>query len=122
MKRRIRDRRLTQEEIERDRSVRAQIEEEKPQIKAAIRGHMAAIRKAQAAGRGEPTLGQRIRATREARGLSQISLAAAARISQGYLSQLEQDEREPTLPIAARIARVLNLSLDELAASVPNPR
>jgi transcriptional regulator with XRE-family HTH domain len=62
------------------------------------------------------------RVARETRGLSQVSLAAAAGISQGYLSQLEQDEREPTLPIAARIAHVLGLSLDELAASVlPSP-
>ncbi len=118
MKRSIRNRRLTREEIDKDRQVRAQIEQEKPEIKATIRRHMAQMRKAQAASRGERTLGQRIRATREARGLSQVSLAAAASISQGYLSQLEQDEREPTLPIAARIARVLGLSLDELAAGV----
>jgi transcriptional regulator with XRE-family HTH domain len=45
-----------------------------------------------------------------------VNLAAAAGISQGYLSQLEQVEREPTLSIAARLARVLDLSLDELAS------
>jgi transcriptional regulator with XRE-family HTH domain len=45
-------------------------------------------------------------------------LAEAARISQGYLSQLEQDEREPSLSIAARIAEALNLSLEDLAATV----
>ena len=33
------------------------------------------------------------------------SLAAAAGISQGYRSQLEADEREPTLAIAARLAQ-----------------
>ena len=118
MKRTSRDRRLTPEEVETDRWVRTQIEQEKPEIKARIRQHVAELRRAQAAGRGEPTLGQRLRAAREARGLSQVSVAAAAHISQGYLSQLEQDEREPTLPIAARIARVLGVSLDELAASV----
>ncbi|MEN9665883.1 MAG: helix-turn-helix protein [Planctomycetota bacterium] len=42
-------------------------------------------------------------------------LAAEAGISQGYLSQLEQDEREPTLSIAARLATALGVSLDELA-------
>ncbi len=118
MKRITRTRRLTHEEIEKDRRVREQIEHEKPEINAAIRRHMADIRQAEAAGQGEQTLGQRIRAAREAGGLSQINLAAAANISQGYLSQLEQDEREPTLPIAARIARALGVSLDELAASV----
>lgn len=61
------------------------------------------------------TLGQRIRRAREARLQTQVQLAAAAGISQGYLSQLEQDEREPTLSIAARLASVLGISLDELA-------
>jgi transcriptional regulator with XRE-family HTH domain len=42
-------------------------------------------------------------------------LAAEAGISQGYLSQLEQDEREPTLSIAARLATALGVSLDTLA-------
>jgi len=61
-------------------------------------------------------LGQRIRAAREALGESQLNLAASAGISQGYLSQLEADEREPTLPVAARLARALGISLDELAS------
>jgi ribosome-binding protein aMBF1 (putative translation factor) len=118
MKRITRTRRLTLEEIEKDRRAREQIEHEKPEINAAIRRRMAEIRQAKSAGQGEQTLGQRIRTAREAAGLSQVNLAAAANISQGYLSQLELDEREPTLPIAARIARALGMSLDELAASV----
>ncbi len=118
MKRITRNRRLTPEEIEKDRKVRELIEQEKPEINAMIRRRMAEIRQAKAASAGAPTLGQRIRAAREARGLSQASLAAAANISQGYLSQLEQDEREPALSIAARLARALGLSMDELAACV----
>ena len=118
MKRITRDRRLTPEEIEKDRKVRELIEQEKPEINAMIRRRMAEIRKAKAAGAGIPTLGQRIRAAREARGLSQAALAAVAKISQGYLSQLEQDEREPALSIAARLAQTLGLSMDELAACV----
>jgi len=43
-------------------------------------------------------------------------VAAAAGISQGYLSQLETDEREPTLSVAARLAQALGISLDELAS------
>ncbi len=78
---------------------------------------MAEIRQAKPAKGGILTLGQRIRAAREAKGLSQVSLAASTNISQGYLSQLEQDEREPTLGIAARIARVVGISLDDLAAN-----
>ena len=50
--------------------------------------------------------------------LPSFNLAAAAQISQGYWSQLEQDEREPALPIAARVAHPLGVSLDDLAASV----
>lgn len=72
-------------------------------------------RKVAAAEAGIPTLGQRLRLAREAHHQTQVQLATAAGISQGYLSQLEQDEREPTLSIAARLAGVLGLSLDELA-------
>lgn len=116
MKRLTRERRLTPEEIERDRTIRESIEREKPEIDADIRRHMAEVRRARAAAARQPTVGQRIRAAREAHGWTQTSLAATASISQGYLSQLEQDEREPTLSIAARLARSLGLSLDELAS------
>ena len=59
---------------------------------------------------------------REARGATQRQVAEAwevtqANISQGYLSQLERDEREPTLSIAARLARSLELTLENLAVS-----
>ena len=118
MKRTTRNRRLTAEEAAKYRAVREQIEQEKPEINARIRARMARERKAAAGRSGGQTLGQRIRAAREARGQSQVSLAAAAGISQGYLSQLEQDEREPTLSIAARLAQALDISLDELAAGV----
>jgi len=116
MNRRTRDRRLTSGEIEKDRVIRDMVEQEKPELNEQIRQRMAESRKGKAAIQGEQTLGQRIRAAREAGGMSQVSLAVAAQISQGYLSQLERDEREPTLSLAARIARALGLSLDELAA------
>jgi transcriptional regulator with XRE-family HTH domain len=61
------------------------------------------------------TLGQRIRRAREARHQTQVQLAAEAGISQGYLSQLVQDQREPTLSIAARLAGALGVSLDKSA-------
>lgn len=116
MQRKTRTRRLSTEEIEKDQAVRRLVEKEKPEIDARIRKRMTEIRQAKAAGRGRQTLGQRIRTARETRGLSQVSLAAAAGISQGYLSQLERDEREPTLSIAARVANALGVSVDELAA------
>lgn len=116
MKRITRDRRLTPEEAAKYDAIREEIEREKPEIDARIRKQMAAKRNADASRSGDQTLGQRIRAAREALGESQVNLAAAAGISQGYLSQLETDEREPTLSIAARLARELGVSLDELAS------
>jgi DNA-binding XRE family transcriptional regulator len=111
-----RDRYLTDEEAEEYRELRELIEKDRPEIESKLRELRAEKRQREAATRGCQTLGQRIRAAREAKGLSQVSLAETAGISQGYLSQLEQDEREPSLSIAARVARALGLSLDELAA------
>ena len=118
MKRITRDRHLTREEAGKYDAVREEIEQEKPEINARIRRRMAAKRKAEADRWGTQTLGRRIRAAREALGESQVSLAASAGISQGYLSQLETDEREPTLSIAARLAEALGITLDELASGV----
>jgi len=118
MRRIIRNRRLTPEEAAEYRRVRRQVEEEKPQIGARIRARLAQRREEAARRSGKPTVGQRIRAAREALGKSQVDVAAAAGISQGYLSQLEQDQREPTLSVAARVAGALQLSLEELAACV----
>ena len=116
MKRITRNRRLTPEEAAKYDAIRDEIETEKPEIDARIRKRMAEKRKAEASQSSGQTLGQRILAARQALGESQVNLAAAAGISQGYLSQLEQDEREPTLSIAARLARALGISLDELAS------
>lgn len=116
MKRITRERRLSAAEAAKYDAIRKQIDLEKPQIDARIRDRLAARRKAKAVKAGDLTLGQRLRRAREAHHQTQVQLAAAAGISQGYLSQLEQDEREPTLSIAARLAGVLGISLDELAA------
>ncbi|MBN2578439.1 MAG: helix-turn-helix transcriptional regulator [Pirellulales bacterium] len=118
MKRIIRNRHRTPEEVEEDRKVRELIEKEKPELNAKFRHIIAERRKVKATDKGIQTLGGRIRMTREAKGMSQIRLAETAHISQGYLSQLEQDEREPSLSIATRIAHALDLSLDELAAHI----
>lgn len=116
MERVTRNRQLTPQDAAKYRAVREQIEQEKPEINARIRARIAETRRAEASQAGRQTLGQRIRAAREALGQSQVNLAMVAGISQGYLSQLEQDEREPTISIAARIACALKLSLDELAS------
>ena len=118
MKRIVRDRHLTAEEAAKYNAIREEIDEEKPEINSRIRKRMAAKLKAEAGQPDVQTLGQTIRAAREALGESQVNLAAAAGISQGYLSQLETDEREPTLSVAAGLARALGMSLDELASAV----
>jgi ribosome-binding protein aMBF1 (putative translation factor) len=115
MARITRSRRLTEEEAAHYNDLREKIEREKPEITARVRSQLAQRRKEQARRSGRQTLGERIRAAREARGYTQVNLAAAAGISQGYLSQIERDEREPTLSIAARLAGALGVSLDELA-------
>jgi ribosome-binding protein aMBF1 (putative translation factor) len=109
-----RSRRLTDAQAADYDSIRQQIEVERPAIAARIRHQLAERRRMEARAAGVTTLGQRLRAEREARGMSQVNLAAEAHISQGYLSQLEQDLREPTLSIAARLASALRISLDEL--------
>jgi ribosome-binding protein aMBF1 (putative translation factor) len=116
MKRTNRDRPLTSEEAAKYNAIREEIEAEKPEINSRIRNRLADKKKEKAAQSDSQTLGQHIRAAREALGESQVSLAAAAGISQGYLSQLEADEREPTLSIAARLANALGISLDKLAS------
>jgi DNA-binding XRE family transcriptional regulator len=116
MKRIHRDRRLTPKEAAKYNAIRNEIEAEKPEINNRIRRRMAEQRQVKAHRTETRTLGQLLRAARENLGESQLSLAAAAGISQGYLSQLETDEREPTLSIAARLARALGISLDELAS------
>jgi len=100
------------------RRLRELVEQDNDEIVAEGRWFVAEKRRRQAAAQGATTLGQKIRAAREARGLTQADLAARAHVTQGYLSYLEQDQREPSLSIAARIARELEIPLDELASTV----
>ena len=58
-----------------------------------------------------------IRVWREHRGLTQQQVAAEAGISKSYLSQLESRQRKGTTNVLAAIARVLNVSLDDLVIS-----
>jgi XRE family transcriptional regulator, regulator of sulfur utilization len=60
------------------------------------------------------TVGPRIRALREAGGLSLRDLADRTGVSAPMLSQVERGETSPTLAIAGRIAKGLELSLSQL--------
>ncbi len=59
-------------------------------------------------------VGQRIKALREAMSLSLRDLAERSGVSAPMLSQVERGETSPTLSVAARIARGLDLSLSQL--------
>src|ERR687889_1918412 len=59
-------------------------------------------------------IGPRVRALREAMDLSLRDLAERCGVSAPMLSQVERGETSPTLHVAARIARGLDLRLSQL--------
>jgi transcriptional regulator with XRE-family HTH domain len=61
-----------------------------------------------------PAVGGRIKALREAMGLSLRDLAERSGVSAPMLSQVERGETSPTLAVAARIAGGLELTLSQL--------
>jgi XRE family transcriptional regulator, regulator of sulfur utilization len=61
-----------------------------------------------------PAVGVRIRALRDAMGLSLRDLADRSGVSAPMLSQVERGETSPTLAVAARIAAGLELTLSQL--------
>jgi transcriptional regulator with XRE-family HTH domain len=61
-----------------------------------------------------PAVGARVKALREASGLSLRDLAERSGVSAPMLSQVERGETSPTLAIAAKIAAGLELSLSQL--------
>lgn len=61
-----------------------------------------------------PALGPRVRALREAMGLSLRDLAERSGVSAPMLSQVERGETSPTLQVAERIAAGLELRLSQL--------
>src|SRR2546421_11066070 len=63
---------------------------------------------------GSRPVGPRIRALREAEGLSLRDLADRSGVSAPMLSQVERGETSPTLSVAVRIAAGLELRLSQL--------
>src|ERR1700728_2712335 len=59
-------------------------------------------------------VGPRVRALREAMGMSLRELALRCGVSSAMLSQVERGETSPTLHVAARIAAGLELRLSQL--------
>ena len=60
------------------------------------------------------SVGDRIRETREHKGINQDRLAEKANISKGFLSDIENGKRNPSSDNLLRIANVLGASLDYL--------
>jgi transcriptional regulator with XRE-family HTH domain len=56
-------------------------------------------------------LGKKLRRMRQARGLTAVELAKRARVTTGFLSQLEHSQTVPSLLTLQRIAAVLGVSL-----------
>ena len=67
-----------------------------------------------AADRLSGSVGPRVKALREAMGLSLRDLAERSGVSAPMLSQVERGETSPTLAVAAKIAAGLELSLSQL--------
>lgn len=58
--------------------------------------------------------GAKLRKLRKARGLTQEKLAELAGIDYSYLNMIEAGKKNPTLNRIAKLARSLEVSLDEL--------
>ena len=56
-------------------------------------------------------LGNKLRRMRQARGLTAVELAQRARVTTGFISQLEHSQTVPSLQTLQRIAAVLGVSL-----------
>ena len=58
---------------------------------------------------------------RRHRGLTQADMARLAGVSQPYLAQLENGQREGSVSVYRKLARQLKLSVDELLPDEPTP-
>ncbi|MBE0649654.1 MAG: helix-turn-helix transcriptional regulator [Bacteroidales bacterium] len=54
-------------------------------------------------------IGVTIKSLRKEKGIRQVDFAEKCGISQTYLSQIENDERNPTLDVLERISKVLEI-------------
>jgi len=62
----------------------------------------------------------RVRAVREQRGLSQVALATAAQLSRQSIGAIEAGRTLPAVDVALRIARALDVNVEELFAPSPS--
>lgn len=63
-------------------------------------------------------LGDELRKARNRAGLTQEQVAAKARISREYVSQLERNRQSPTVDMLLRICRILNVPAAQIIERV----
>ncbi|MBI1348032.1 helix-turn-helix domain-containing protein [bacterium] len=61
-------------------------------------------------------LGQILKETREAAGLTQEALALAAGVDRSYVSQLERDKKSPTIQMLFRLCPPMKVKPSQLIA------
>lgn len=59
-----------------------------------------------------------IQQLRKQRGITQQELANKAKISKSYLAGIEQGRHTPTVAVLARIAKVLDVSINDLKGGI----
>jgi transcriptional regulator with XRE-family HTH domain len=67
-------------------------------------------------------LGEELRKVRVAAGLTQEQVAAKARITREYVSQLERDRYNPTVDVLMRVCAAMGTSAWELVRRVEEKR
>lgn len=65
--------------------------------------------------------GRRVRHLRNARGMTQEALAHAVQMDRSFVAEVETGSRNPSMISVARIARGLDVSLEELFEGVRVP-
>jgi transcriptional regulator with XRE-family HTH domain len=66
------------------------------------------------------TLGKQVKKARIDRGWQQRDLVFRVRLTQKYLSDIENDKVDPRLSVVIRLAKTLGVSLDMLAGREEN--
>jgi transcriptional regulator with XRE-family HTH domain len=60
-------------------------------------------------------LGVQLKRLRIAKGLTQVDLAKRAKVTQGYIAQLERGlQKDPSLAVVRRLAKALKVTVGEL--------
>jgi XRE family transcriptional regulator, regulator of sulfur utilization len=67
------------------------------------------------------TFGNRVRAARQERRMSQDELARATRLNRSYIGFIERGEHNPILTHVARLAKALGVTVADLVDDIDSP-